>query len=171
VALVLELAEATHHPIEGRHTSRPGRRSRRPVALAAFLVIGLSFGFIARNEIQANTQFDQAHHSLSQTDLRIDAVVTDLTAVRHDLRFLSMQIDASQNALSTDTTLLQGIRSALAQAQHDVSETSSYVVNLQTCQVGVEQALNALSVGDEAHAVVALGNVSAPCQNAAALSG
>jgi hypothetical protein len=52
-----------------------------------------------------------------------------------------------------------------------VSVKSSYIANLKSCQTGVEQALNALSVGDDLHAVAALGNVSAPCQNAAVSGG
>ena len=50
------------------------------------------------------------------------------------------------------------------QAQKDASDKSSYIANLKTCQGGVQQALNALSVGDENHAVSALNGVSAACR-------
>jgi len=135
------------------------------------LIVGGSLAYVAGNELQANTQFQQASRSLDQTDGHIDAAVAHLAAVRHDLVFLETQIDVSQATLSSDTTLLEGVRAALTEAQQDVSAKSSYITNLQTCQTGVEQALNALSVGDELHAVAALGNVSTPCQNAAASSG
>jgi hypothetical protein len=171
VAIVLDLGQGTLDRVEAAPASRTRRRSWRAVTGTALSVIGLLTAFLVWNETQANTQFDRADQALRQTDVRIDATVATLMAVRHDLRFLETQIDASQKALSSDATLLQGIRSVLAQAQRDVSEKSSYIVNLKTCQTGVEQALNALSVGDELHAVAALGNVSASCQNAAALSG
>jgi hypothetical protein len=151
---------------------RPPRRWRALVwRLLPLVVAGGLLTYVAGNELQANTQFQLSSQSLNQTDGHIDAAVAHLKAVRQDLVFLETQIDVSQQALSSDTTLLQGIRSALAAAQQDVSEKSSYITNLKTCQTGVEQALNALSVGDELNAVAALGNVSAPCQNAAASSG
>jgi septal ring factor EnvC (AmiA/AmiB activator) len=171
VAIALDLAEGILDPSEATSAPRPRIRTWWAVTGAALSVIGLLLAFVVWNETEANTKFDQADHALRQTDAHIDATVATLTAVRHDLRFLETQIDASQKSLSSDATLLQGIRSALAQAQQDVSEKSSYIVNLKTCQTGVEQALNALSVGDEPHAVAALGNVSAACQKAAALSG
>jgi septation ring formation regulator EzrA len=139
--------------------------------LLPLVVAGGSLTYVAGNELQADTQFQQASQSLNQTDGHIDAAVAQLTAVRHDLAFLQTQIDVSQAALSSDTTLLEGIRSALTEAQQDVSQKSSYITNLKTCQTGVEQALNALSVGDDLHAVAALGNVSTPCQDAVASNG
>jgi chromosome segregation ATPase len=127
--------------------------------------------FIAGNEHQATTQFDQADHALVQTKSRIATAQTQLAEVRADLRFLKLRIGASEKALSADTTLLQGVRAALAQAQQDVAEKSAYITSLKTCQGGVQQALNALSVGDQSHAVAALNAVSAACQSAEAASG
>jgi hypothetical protein len=145
---------------------------RRWMAMAlAILLLGVGLAYLATNERQANTQYDQALRSLSHTDGRIDTAVGALTAVRHDLQFLNSQIVQSEKSLSSDARLLQGIRAALTQAQADVSQKEAYISNLKTCQTGVEQALNALSVGDEAHAVEALSNVAAPCQSAAAASG
>jgi septation ring formation regulator EzrA len=148
-------------------------RSWRPLAwwLLPLVGVGGLLTYVAGNELQANTQFHQASQSLDQTDGHIDVAVARLKTVRNDLQFLNTQIDVSQKALTSDTTLLEGIRSALTEAQQGVSEKALYITNLKTCQTGVEQALNALSVGDETHAVAALGNVSTPCQAVAASGG
>jgi septation ring formation regulator EzrA len=148
-------------------------RNWRPLVwiLLPLAAVGGLLTYVAGNELQANTQFHRASQSLDHTDGRIDVAVAHLKAVRSDLQFLNTQIDVSQRALSSDTTLLEGIRSALTEAQQGVSEKSLYITNLKTCQTGVEQALNALSVGDDLHAVAALGNVSTPCQAVEASSG
>jgi septation ring formation regulator EzrA len=138
---------------------------------APVLVAGGLLAYLVGNELQANTQFHQASNALNQTDRHIDAAAAQLSTVRHDLVFLQTQVSVSQAALTSDTNLLEGIRAALTEAQQSVSVKSSYIANLKSCQTGVEQALNALSVGDDLHAVAALGNVSASCQNAAASGG
>ena len=127
--------------------------------------------FVLGNERQANTQFEQAHDSLVQTRARIAAAEVQLTAVRQDLRFLKVQIDSPQSALSSDSALLQSVRTALVQAEKNASDKSSYIGNLKACQGGVQQALNALSVGDQNHAVSALNGVSTACRSAAAAGG
>jgi chromosome segregation ATPase len=172
VTTLLDRVQEHTRPVRIEIADRPPRRWRSlgwmllPLVGAGGLVT-----YVAGNELQANTQFQQAYQSLQHTDGHIDVAVAHLKAVRHDLEFLDTQINVSQQALSSDTTLLQGIRSALAAAQQDVTEKSSYITNLQTCQTGVEQALNALSVGDDVNAVAALDNVTTPCQDAAASSG
>jgi len=169
VALVLDLEDERDFLLE----ALPGTARRRRPWLAitlAVLVVAVVLVCIAGNERQANTQFDQADHSVVQTTDRIAASETELTEVRNNLRFLGLQISVSQTALSADTTLLQGVRAALAQAQTDASDKASYIVSLKTCQGGVQQALNALSVGDQSHAVAALTAVSTACQSAATAS-
>jgi chromosome segregation ATPase len=170
VTILLERAPERVRAAEVAH--RMSRRWRSLGWLLLPLILGgASLTYVAGNELQANTQFQQASHSLDRTDGHIDTAVAELKTVRHDLVFLQTQIDVSQAALTSDTTLLEGIRAALNEAQRDVTERSTYITNLQTCQTGVEQALNALSVGDDLHAVAALGNVSNSCQEAATSSG
>jgi septal ring factor EnvC (AmiA/AmiB activator) len=162
VALALELEDERDFLLEALPGTARRRRPWVPITLAA-LVLAAVLVFIAGNERQANTQFDQARD-------RIAAAEAELTEVRNNLRFLRVQISVSERALSDDTTLLQGVRAALAQAQTDASNKSSYIVSLKTCQGGVQQAVNALSVGDESHAVAALTAVSTACQSAATSS-
>lgn len=167
--LALELEDERDFLLEALPPTARRRRHWVPITLAV-LVVAAVLVFIAGNERQANTQFDQADHSLVQTRDRIAAAETELTEVRNNLRFLRVQISSSEKAMSADTTLLQGVRAALAQAQQDATDKSSYIVSLKSCQGGVQQAVNALSVGDESHAVAALNAVSTACQSAAVSS-
>ncbi len=148
----------------------PKRRPRVVLAVALLVVVAVVVFFL-ENERQANTQFEQAHDALVQTKGRIAATEVRLAAVRGDLEFLKVQISSSETALSSDSALLQSVRTALLQAQNSASDKSSYIANLKTCQGGVQQALNALSVGDENHAVSALDGVSTACQSATASGG
>ncbi len=148
----------------------PPARIRRPrvvIAVALLVFLGVLV-FILGNERQATTQFEQAHDALVQTNGRRATVEIQLAAARRDLEFLKMQISSSETALTSDSAMLQSVRTALMQAQEDASDKSAYIANLKTCQGGVQQALNALSVGDENHAVSALNNVSPACQSVTA---
>lgn len=167
MAIALELVEEHDFLLEAVPRTERRRRPWIRVTLGLLVLAG-GLVLIAGNERQADTQFDQADHSLVQAKDRIAVAQSQLTEVRQNLRFLNAQISASEKALSADSTLLQGVRAALSQAQTDVADKSGYIVSLKTCQGGVQQALNALSVGDESHAVAALNAVSAACQSAAA---
>ena len=170
MAVSLDLTEERAVRLEA--LPRAFRRRRRRVVLAALPLAALAaLMFVLGNERQATTQFEQAHDALVQTKGQIAATEVQLTAVRKDLQFLKVQINTSETALSSDSALLQSVRTALVQAQKDAVDKSSYIANLKTCQGGVQQALNALSVGDENHAVSALNGVSTACQSAAASGG
>ncbi len=170
MAVSFDLTEERGVRLEAR--PRAVRRRRRRVALAVVLLVAFAaLMFVLGNERQATTQFEQAHDALVQTKGRIAATEILLSAVRKDLQFLKVQINTSESALSSDSALLQSVRTALVQAQKNVADKSSYIANLKTCQGGVQQALNALSVGDENHAVSALNGVSSACQSAAASGG
>ena len=145
-------------------TRRGNRTPRVVIAVGLLIVLGVLV-FVLGNERQATTQFDLAHDALVQTNGRIVAMGIELAGARRDLQILKVQISSSETTLSSDSATLQSVRTALVQAQQDASDKSSYIANLETCQGGVQQALNALSVGDENHAVSALNDVSAACQS------
>jgi hypothetical protein len=171
VAIALELDE--ERTVQFESVSRPvqKRRPRIVLAVAAVLVVVAALGFVLGNERQANTQFTQAHDALVQSKGRTAAVEVQLRAARRDLEVLKLQITSSGSALAADTASLQSVQTALVQAQADSSNNGSYIANLQTCQGGVQQALNALSVGDQHHALSALQSVSSACQIATASGG
>ncbi len=162
-----EQAGGLADPPEAR---RHGRRRWVAVALALAVLVA-TFGYLAGNEVQANTQFDQTHTSLDSTRHHIDTVLSDLSTVRHELAVVDSQVAAATKALAQDTTQLQGVKHALISAQVDVTSQSSTIGDLHTCLGGVEQALNALAVADQNHAIAALDAVQASCAKAVATDG
>jgi hypothetical protein len=137
----------------------------------AVAVLAAAFGYLAGNEAQANTQFDQAHRSLTTTRGHIDTVLSELARVRRALAAVDDQVTADSTALARDTSQLQGVKKALAGAQVDVTHQTSTIGDLQTCLGGVEQALNALAVADQNQAIDALDAVSTSCAQAVAANG
>ncbi len=149
---------------------------RRPWALVAAVCAGvvafaLTVGFVTNDEIAANTRFDQAHRSLDATRGQLGHVRSDLATVRADLNGIDRQVALDTTTLSQDVSQLQGVEAALVGARASVSNQTKAMDDLRTCLGGVEQGLNALSVGDRVHAVNALSAVSTDCTAAYAASG
>ncbi len=154
-------------------TGAPERRPRARWILVALViaVLAATFGYLAGNEVQANTQFDQTHRSLDTTRGHIHSVLSELASVRRQLGTVDGQVKADGAALAQDTSQLQGVKKALTDAQAHVTQQASTIGNLQTCLGGVEQALNALAVADQNHAIDALDAVSTSCAQAVASNG
>jgi len=95
----------------------------------------------------------------------------DLAVARADLHLVTEQVGNDTTALEQDTSQLQGARSALSAAQAHVFEQALLANSLHECLGGVEQALNALAVGNQSKAADALKWVSAPCSTAVSASG
>lgn len=147
------------------------RRRRWLVAVAGVILVAATLTFLAGNESQANTQFDQAHQALEATRYRIDTVSQELATARHDLDITNGQVAVDSTTLTNDDSKLAGARTALANAQADVSRQTSAIASLHTCLGGVERALNALALSDQNQAVDALNAVSASCLNALSANG
>ena len=156
-------------PVE--RLARPSRRWRWVAIVGVFALFAGTLGYVTGNEVQANTQFDQAHRSLDATRLQTAVVAQDLTAVRHDLDAVNGQVAVDSTTLANDTTKLDGAMTALANAQANVSQQTSATVNLHTCLGGVERALNALALGDPNRAVSALNAVASSCASAVSANG
>lgn len=149
----------------------PRRRWGWAIPLAA-LVVGVSLlSYVVTNETHVNTQFDQTHHALDVTRSRENATLANLTAVRRQLSVVNGQVSATSTALAQATVQLQGVQKSLASAQANVTDRTSTIGDLHTCLAGVEQALNALAVADQTHAIDALNGVSASCAGAVASDG
>ncbi len=148
---------------------RPSRR-RRPGRVASIVllvvVLATALGYLVGNEVQADTQFDQAHHSLDVTQVRIRGVEADLTTVQRQLSGLRGQVTQDSATLAADTATLNDVKAALANSQANVSRQNSAIGSLDTCLAGVEQALNALSLGDQKHGLAALDAVASSCRAA-----
>jgi chromosome segregation ATPase len=108
---------------------------------------------------------------LGVTRTHVKAVVAEMSTLRRDLQTVNGRIDQSTTALAQDKTQLRGVEAALSKSQADMARQGSSITDLQNCLGGVEEALNALSVGDQASAVAALNAVSASCNEAVASSG
>ena len=159
-------------PDRGVTDAPEGHRPRRwATAALAVAVLAAAFGYLAGNEVQANTQFDQTHRSLTATRDRIETVSSQLTTVRHDLDALNGQVTVDSTALARDRSQLQGVRRALTDAHLDVVHQTSTIGDLHFCLGGVEQALNALAVSDPDQAIDALNAVSTSCAQAVAADG
>jgi hypothetical protein len=90
---------------------------------------------------------------------------------RTDLHLVTQQVGNDTTALAQDTSQLEGAKSALSSAQAHVFEQASLLNSLHQCLAGVEQALNALAVGNQVWAADALKWVTAPCSTAVKASG
>jgi len=152
------------------HGSR--RRWIRVTAVCAGVVAcAVTLGLVTNDEITADTRFDQVHRTLDVTRSRLGIVRSDLATVRADLKAIDDQVGVDTTTLSQDVTQLQGVEAALAGARAGVSTQTRAMNDLQTCLGGVEQGLNALSVGDQVHAADALTAVSTSCNAAFGASG
>lgn len=153
-----------------RPAHRRQRRSRVGTVLGAAAAVGLLASLIG-NELQANARFDTAHRSLLATRYGIDLVEASLAGARGELAAVDGQVGAATVALQQDSAELQAARSALTDAQAHVWQQTSTIGALNTCLGGVEQALNALSVDDQGHAIAALQAVASSCGQVTASRG
>jgi hypothetical protein len=138
---------------------------------AGFAVLAGGLGYLVGNEVQARTQFDEARRSLEARQGQIRAVVAQLRSVEADLHDVNGQVSDDTAALSSDVTQLRSTQGELATTQADVTRQATDRADLRACLGGVQQALNAISVGDRPVALAVLGGVTAACQRAVAADG
>jgi septal ring factor EnvC (AmiA/AmiB activator) len=138
---------------------------------AAALIAIAGLAGVVKNEVQTNERFAQSQASLTVTRQTLRATRSDLASLQHVLSALDTSIDQSQSALASNVGQLQAVEAALQKSEQVVTQQGSSIVALQSCLGGVEEALNALSVGDQGSAIRALDKVSANCQSAAATDG
>jgi hypothetical protein len=157
-------------PIAPAKQSSGTRRTWLVGLVLGALFVGL-LGYLVGNQVQVDTQFDQAHATVDTTRHDFAVVLSSLATVRLDLLGINGQVGDENTALAKDTAQLKVMQAALMQAQTAESQQGSAISDLRTCLGGVEQALNALSVGDQNESLDQLDAVSTPCLNAAASSG
>ena len=151
--------------------SRPAWGRRWPVLVASVVLLGGIVGALLLDAAQTNHRYDHTRHVLAVTRGTTSVVSRELAAARRDLRLVTEQVGSDSTALVQDTSQLQGARSALSAAQAHVYEQASLLNSLHSCLGGVEQALNALAVGNQSKAADALKWVSTPCSAAVNASG
>lgn len=157
---------------DGRHTSSVRGRSRWALAvrwfvwLAVMTLIGVSTVRVAESEVRANASSERAHQTLEGTETQIRLATSRLTAVRSALAVTEEQVGTDSDSLARDTQELNAARGALADVRAHVSQQSETIDDLHLCLGGIERALNALSVDDQADAIAALDAVSSSCEGA-----
>ena len=124
---------------------------------------GTSWGTSAR----PTPQTDQAHATWHTTRHHIAIAVRDLTVIRRELRADNRTIEVvARPSPKTQPRSRRSGRVGPGSGQRRATGTT--IAGLQACLGGVEQALNALSVGDLDQAVSHLSAVATPCQQVAA---
>jgi hypothetical protein len=162
--------EVERRPSPADPPRRP-RPSRWILGLGAGALFAAALGYLFVDQAQERIQYGQAHTSLVLTQQRSRAVSTELREVSRDLSVLKTQVGSDTTALSQDSSQLLGAQTSLSAAQAHVTQQASLITSLQTCLVGVEQALNELAVGNQNSAIAALNAVSTSCSAAEASSG
>ena len=139
--------------------------------IAAGALLAAALGYLIPDQVQARDRYAQAHTALGVTRQRTRTVTRQLDEVRRDLKILETQVGSDSTALSQDSSQLLGAQTSLTAAQAHVTQQKSLITSLQTCLVGVEQALNELAVGKQSNAIAALNFVAESCTAAEASSG
>lgn len=128
-------------------------------------------GILLADQVHARSSYNRTHTSLDVTRQRTRTVSRQLQDLSRDLRVLKTQVGSDTTALSQDSSQLLGAQTSLSAAQAHVNQQATLITSLQSCLVGVEQALNELAVGNQGRAISALNAVSASCTAAEASSG
>jgi hypothetical protein len=150
---------------------RLSRRTRWVVGIAAGALFAAALGYLIADQEQAHDRYGRAQTALGVTRHRTHTTSAQLAEVRRDLSLVETQVGSDTTALNQDAAQLLGAQTSLAAAQSHVTQQASLINSLQTCLIGVEQALNALAVGKQANAIAALNAVSKSCTAAEAASG
>lgn len=170
--LLADRSPAELHPSPALIEPGPRRhRGRWMVLVAAITLAAVALGTLLLDAAHVNQRYDHDRHVLAVTRGTTSTVLRELRVARVDLRLVTQQVGNDRTALAQDTSQLEGARSALSAAQAHVVQQASLLNSLHGCLGGVEQALNALAVGNQAKAADALTWVAAPCSTAVDASG
>jgi hypothetical protein len=167
---VLEV-EARPFPMVTAHRPRLSRRAKWVVGLGAAAIFVAALGSLLDDQVQARAQYGRTHAALGVTQQRTHTVTVQLEELSRDLSVLRTQVGSDTTALSQDSSQLLGAQTSLSAAEAHVTQQASLITSLQSCLVGVEQALNELAIGNQANAIAALNAVSASCAAAETSSG
>jgi hypothetical protein len=146
-------------------------RVRWVLAIGAVALFAVALAFLIADQVTQHNRDDRAHHALGTTRRRSHTVSVHLEVLQRDLSVLKTQVGSDTTALNQDSSQLLGAQTSLSAAQAHVTQQASLITSLQTCLIGVEQALNELAVGKQSNAIAALNSVSSSCAAAEASSG
>jgi hypothetical protein len=167
------ILEVESRPFD-REPARPPRLPRRAkwmLGLGAGALFAAALGFLLADQVHARDQYERTHTAFGVTRQRTRTVSAQLQELSRGLSVLKTQVGSDTTALSQDSSQLLGAQTSLSAALAHVTQQASLITSLQSCLVGVEQALNELAIGNRASAIAALNAVSASCTSAEASSG
>jgi len=141
-------------------------RARLILIIVAGALFASTLGYLIDDQVAEREHFDQTRTSLGITRHRTADVAHDLAVLRHDVGVLMGQVESATAAWTQDTTEAKAAQSALAVVRDDVSQQSSRIESLHTCLGGVQQALNALAIDNQATAISELNSVASSCSAA-----
>jgi len=144
-------------------TRRQTRWVRWTLAVLAFALVASTLGYLIDDQKSENEHYDRIHRSLVFTRHRTTDVHHDLAVLRHDVAVLMGQVASTSTSWTQDTSQLKTAQYELAVVQSDVTQGSTRIGSLHTCLAGVQQALNALAINNQAVAVSDLNAVSSSC--------
>ncbi len=154
---------------------------RVPVAiLGVVLLLAVGLGLFVASDLHARERRGEAHATLrrQQVALRDDrhlvqleqagltSVINQLTLAGGSLAARTQERDALQAQLASTQTQLKQTRDALSGLTNKVAQQVVGIDAVTQCVKGVSRALNQLSVGDKAGALVSLQAASGSCQSA-----
>jgi hypothetical protein len=160
-----------HDESPDRPTDDPGirpdvrrRHRRRPAwrigTVALLLVVVAALGGWGVH-LRARTAV--ATHSLGSARADIRGAVGQLLTAEVDLSTTDTQRAAVTATLAHEASLLASAESQLASDRSTISAQGVDITDLSTCLTGVQEALNAVSLGDVADALTALKGVGGTC--------
>ena len=147
--------------------TRAAWRSAMAAAAASAAVVGV----LVADMVHQRERGDRAQRALDSTQRMAATVSADLSGLRHSLDRLTTQVSRDTATLQQDAETLRGAGSALQTTQAHVRAQGTQIGAVHTCLSGVQQALNALSVGNQNDALWFVTIVSPSCSAAAASGG
>jgi hypothetical protein len=152
-------------PVAEPLAPRRTRSRRAPLILlaAAGALFASVLGYLLEDQIAAYAHYEQTKGAVAATHHREARVGRDLAVLRRELTTVTKKIESDTATLGQDQAKLKAAQAALAGVQADVSQQSTVIGALQSCLAGVQQALNALAINDQAGAIADLTSVGSSC--------
>ena len=141
------------------------------LTLAVAGAVAMVVGVLVVDVVHQHGRVGRAQGALVSTHHVATTVAADLSRLRHELQVLTSEVSHQDATLQQDTAKLQGDNAALQATQSHVAAQNVQIGAVHTCLSGVQQALNALSVGNQNDALWFVTIVSPSCSTAAAPSG
>ena len=132
------------------------------------LVLAGLISTLAVTDAHTRTALRRSNATLAEVRTHTHQVLVRLATTRLELAVDRTTQSAAQAALAEVDVQLTSTDSQLSATNSQLTQETAYVDELNSCLSGVEQALNAISVGDTPHAVAALDAVHTVCRQAQA---